>query len=890
MVTRIRLWLASLLRRRQFDRDVADELTFHMQARSDQLRREGVAASEAERRARLEFGNLDKYTEEVRDVRTGALFEQLRQDLRYGARVLLNRPGFAAAAILTLALGIGATATVFSLLDIVLLRPLPARNPEQLAHIYTSCRRGDVYCFSSYPEFLGYRSQSRTFADMAAFHPIDVNVGADSGGWVGSGLLVSTNYFSLLGIAPHVGQLFSPGWNVMGDPPVVLSHGAWLIRFGGEPSVVGRRIRLSGSSFRIAGVAPPEFRGTRLDVRPDLWLPIDTVSLLPTGAGRDLLAGRDTRWISGTIGRLRPGMTLPQARADMRAISDGLQAADPEQREGRFVTVEEGRRAALPPTAAADITRFVALLMGGVSATFLIACANIAGLLLARSAARRPEFELRRALGASRGRLVRQLLAEYLLLALAGTLSGILVAKWAMPLFAAYDLPGALAVASLDLGLNVRVLLFAAVLLVITGFFGLLPALGTTRGLAATTASRTTGEGTGRLRGHAVLLSAQVAVTIVLLVGAGLFIRSLQQGLALDVGLTGRPVVMAQIVPALEAYPPERTQTILNEATARLASLPGVVAASAATRPPLTTGSGFRAQDIEGYARGPDEEIRFESNFVWPGYFTVLGIQIRAGREFTDADRQGAPLVAVISETMARRYWAGRDPIGTHLSSRSFGEPVEIVGVARDIPVGLDGTAEPFVYLSLRQHPRFLSAPRPMVLLARAESNPSALAASTRRVLREIDPALPVTEITTLDAQIARLLMPQRLGSALLSALAGLTVVLVTVGVVGAVGYGISRRRREIGVRLALGARRAQVVSAMTRGALVPVAAGILVGLAGAVALGSLASSFLYGVEPTDIVTLTMAIIVVALFAGLASFVPAWRASSVNPTDVLRAE
>ncbi|MGH8637231.1 MAG: ABC transporter permease, partial [Burkholderiales bacterium] len=255
MLTRTRLWLASLLKRRQFDRDVADELAFHRQARAEHLRREGVPASEAERRARVEFGSLDKYQEAVRDVRTGAWVVQLRQDLRYAVRVLLNRPGFAAATILTLALGIGATATVFSLLDVVLLRPLPVRNPDELAHIYDSCRRGDVYCQMSYPEYLDYRSQSRTFIDMAAFHPVDVNVSADSGSWIGSGLLVSTNYFSLLGIAPHVGQLFSPGWNVRGDPPVVLSHGVWLMRFGGDPTVVGGTIRLSGSSFRIVGVA-----------------------------------------------------------------------------------------------------------------------------------------------------------------------------------------------------------------------------------------------------------------------------------------------------------------------------------------------------------------------------------------------------------------------------------------------------------------------------------------------------------------------------------------------------------------------------------------------------------------------------------------------------------
>lgn len=603
----------------------------------------------------------------------------------------------------------------------------------------------------------------------------------------------------------------------------------------------------------------------------------------------DLLTGRSTRWINGTVGRLRPGLTIAQAQADMRAISDGLQATDPE-RDRRFVTVEPARRAALPAAAAADITRFVALLMGGVCATLLIACANIAGLLLARGAARRPELELRRALGATRGRLIRQLLTEYVLLALAGTLGGLFVARWAMSVLAGYALPGAVSVASLDLGLNPRVLAFALVLLGVTGAFGMLPALGTTRGLSATTGGRTTGEGTGRVRGQGMLLGVQAAVTIVLLIGAGLFIRSLQHGLALDLGLTRRPVILAQAAPALEGYPPERARTVLSEARARLAGLPGVTAASVARRLPLATGSGFQAQGIEDYTPGPGEEMRFESNFVGPDYFRALGIEIRAGREFTDADREGAPLVAVISETMARRYWAGRDPLGRRITSRSFPAPIEVVGVVRDVTVGLDGTAEPYVYLPFVQHPRFLTAPATMVLLVRTESNPSPLAAWVRRVLHEIDPSLPVAQVTTLEARIGELLMPQRLGSALLSTLAGLTLLLVAVGVVGTVGYGVSRRRREIGVRLMLGARRHQVVAAMTRGTLLPVGAGIVAGMAGAVALGSVVSSFLYGIAPTDVVTLGGAVALLAAAAGIASFVPAWRAAGADPSEVLRAE
>lgn len=476
----------------------------------------------------------------------------------------------------------------------------------------------------------------------------------------GARVLVSTNYFTVLGVAPHAGQLTSPAWNVAADPPVVLAHDTWLARFGGDRSVIGQGIRVSGGTFRIAGVAPPEFRATRLDVRPDLWLAIDNIGLTPAGAGldrasgNDMLTNRGRRWMDGTIGRLRPGATIEQARADMRAISDGLQQTDP-GRDGRFVTVEPAGRAALPPGAAADITRFVVLLMSGVGAALLIACANVAGLLLARGAARRPEIELRRALGAGRGRLVRQLMSEHLLLAVAGTALGVLVARASMALLASYDLPGAVPIALLDLQLDARVLLFAFVLLTITGLFGLIPALGTTRGLAATTTSRTTGESTGRVRGQGLLLAAQVAVTLVLLVGAGLFIRSLQNGLSLDLGLSSRSVVMAQLVPALEGYPPARTQAIVDEALARLGSLPDVDVATAARQPPLTRGNGFQAQEIEGYSPRPGEEMGFESNFVAPGYFEVPRIGMRA------AAKSAPPIARALrwSASSARRWRAG---------------------------------------------------------------------------------------------------------------------------------------------------------------------------------------------------------------------------------------
>jgi predicted permease len=613
--------------------------------------------------------------------------------------------------------------------------------------------------------------------------------------------------------------------------------------------------------------------------------------LLPSGKSRpDLLTGRGSRWISGTVGRLRPGVTLAQAQVDMRVISDGLQAADPD-RQNRFVTVEAARRAALPPAVARDITRFVVLLMGGVGATLLIACANIAGLLLARGAARRPELELRRALGASHGRLVRQLLTEYLVLAIGGTLGGLIFSRWAMSVLAQYDLPGAVSVASLGLRVDARVLMFAAILLPITAAFGLIPALGSTRRLLATTGHRTTGEGTAGVRGQGTLLGVQAAITVVLLVGAGLFIRSLQHGLAFDVGLTRDPVLMVEAAPALEGYPAERTRAVLLEAASQLAALPGVTATSVARYPPLRTASGFSAQAIEGHTPAAGEEMRFESNFVGPDYFQALGIDIRAGRPLEDTDREGAPLVGVVSETMARRYWPSGDPLGKRITSRSFPTPIEIVGIARDVTVGLNRTADPHVYLPFMQHPRFLLAPGPMVLLARTEPSAAApLAASVRRVLHQIDPSLPVASVTTLETRIGELLMPQRFGSRLLSTLAGLTLLLVTIGVVGTVSYGVSRRRREIGVRLMLGAHRSQVVDAMTRGTLLPVGIGLIAGTAGALALGHTVSSFLYGIAPTDSLTLGTAAAALSAAAGIASFVPAWRAAGEDPSELLRSE
>ena len=884
----------NLLRRERVERELNQELDDYLAMLVEEKVAAGMSHDAARRAARLEFGGRDQVSERVRDVRIGTWLVNLIQDVRYGIRMSRRRPGFTTAAVLTLTLGIGATVTIFSLLDTVLLRPLPVENPDELANIYTSCRRGNPYCATSFLEFKDYQSQTRTFTDLASFQPMTVSARAESGSWVSDAMLVTDNYFTLLGLPPFAGQLLTPDMRADADPVVILSHDLWTSRFNGSPEIIGDSLQINAVAFRVIGVTSPGFHGTRAGSRPELWLPIESRSVWARArADTDPLASRGMRWISGTIGRRRPGVTVEQAQSEMRVISDGLEASDP-GRQGRFITVEPAGTMTLGAGSAQDVVRFINLLMAGAAATLFIACTNVAGLLLARGAARRREFELRRALGAGRARLVRQLLAEYLVLVIPGTLAGLVVAQGAMTVLGAYDLPGAVSIASLDLGLDARVMTFALVLMVMTGLFGLLPALGTTGVNAAhTVAERSTGQGTGTsIRGQGLLLAVQVAVTIVLLIGAGLFIRSLRNGLGLDIGMSSRHVVIASISPTLGRYSAAQTRALIEAAVTRLTSFPGIESAAVSSMAPLAQGAMGLFAEVDGYARAPDEEVRIEASWVGSEYFQTLGIDVSRGRSFTTSDRETAPLVAVINETMARRYWSDRDPVGGRLKIRSLGGlEVEVVGVSRDVTYGLVGAPGPFVYLPIDQNWVLMDrGPFTLALLAKADTADVPLVTTTRTVLREIDPAAPLLQVTTLDTRMSDLLMPQRLGSLLMTALASVTVVLVAVGIGGAVGYGVSRRRAEIGIRLALGARRRQVTAVMTRAAVVPVAFGLFGGILCSLAVGRLVSTFLYDVTPTDATTMVVASCLLAGVAALAAYVPAHRATAVSPMDVLRAE
>ncbi len=818
------------------------------------------------------------------------------QDIKYAIRSFAKNPGFTFAVLLTLALAIGANTAIFTMVDAVLLRPLPVHEPSELADIYTSCRRGFTYCTSSYPDFLDYRERNRSFTDMAAFAGTDVTLNDSEGARLVGALLVTGNYFSMLSVNASPGRMILPDDDRLGNPRavIVLSHRVWTNDFGQDPGVIGHDVRLNDSPYTVIGVAPKNFRGTRLSQSPDMWIPFSSLSMIATGrfAQSDPLVLRNTRWIGGVIGRRRSDVTIEQARADMISVSDGLRGEYP-TRGGRTITTEAMRSVTLPATSGRDIVRFVTLLMVVVGTALLIACANIANLLLARAAARRREIGVRIALGAGRGRLVRQLLTESLILSAGGALAGLAIASIALSFLSGYALPGFVSIASLDLTLDGRVVAFTGAVALFTGLlFGLAPALQTTslnltESLKGQSSDARLG---GIMKTRGILLSIQTAMALVLLIGAGLFVRSLQNGLDADVGFETRNLAMASFNLARRQYSEPQGLRFVQDFTERARQLPGTANVSSSVYPPLArSGSGFFIY-IDGYTPAEGEELRIEANWVGPDYFRTMGIRLINGRDISGQDRLGAPNVAVINETMARRWWPGEDSVGRtfRMHGDGSGSEVLIVGLAQDVKYGLNQDPEPFIYYPMAQHMgRALSR---INLLVATDAAPANVLPTLRQHMRELDPDLVVSELTTLQNRFAEYLMPQRMGTTLLSTLGGLTVLLTVVGISGVVAYAVNQRRREIGIRIALGAASTHILRVIVSGAMIPVAVGVVAGLVAAFGVTRLITNFMFGVAPTDPITFFTVPLLMASVALVAAYLPARKATVVNPTEALRSE
>lgn len=807
------------------------------------------------------------------------MLETLIQDLRYGVRVLFKHPGFTLVAVLTLALGIGANTAIFSVVNALMLRPLPYPDPERLVWV-EEVTPTDKSQPAWGAHFLTWQAQSQTLAGIAQVNGATRTLtGAGEAERVTVGE-VSASFLPLLGAQPLPGgRNFSAAEDAPGGERVaLLSHALWQRRYNGEPTIVGRSITLNDANYIVLGVLPADFR---FSSPFDVWTPL---ALNPVTE----LAG-PTQSFQTTVARLKPGVSLEQARVEMDTLRQGYEATRP---EAKLRIAGRTRLVPLREHLLGETRRALLVLLGAVTLILLMACANVANLLLARAVTRQKELALRAALGASRWRLVRQMLTECLLLALAGGAAGLLLATWLAGLLGSListDTIGGLARVT-TITIDLRVLGFTLLVSLLTGLlFGLFPALQ----LSPPNLNDSLKEG-GRSSGfhsrklRSALLVSEVALAIVLLVGAGLLIRSFVKLLNVDPGYRAENLLTAWI-----ALPPryrdnaQRVQ-FYEQVLQRLASLPGVASVGATSHLPLTgynMGSRLR---VEGRSPQPGEqEPSAPVARVNPAYFRTMGISLRAGRLFNDGDAQDAPSVALLSESLARKLFPKADPLGKRLNVGGSGaEWTTVIGVVNDLRYsGLDQQVEQAVYLSYWQMPR-----AGMALVLRATVEPASLAPALRNAVREVDPTLPSYDVLTMNERLFNSFAARRFNLLLLGGFATLALLLAGVGIYGVLSYVVTQRMHEIGIRMALGARGADVMRLIIRQGMTLVAFGVALGSLGAVALTRLMASLLFGVSATDPPTFIAVVSLLTLMALVACWIPARRATQVDPLIALRNE
>jgi predicted permease len=818
--------------------------------------------------------------------------ETLIRDLRYGARFIARAPGFALAAVISLGLGIGGNTAIFSLLNALLLTPMPVAQPERIVTIYTSDFSSTRYGASSYPDFLDFRQRGSAVADVTAYRLTPVSMNAGSETELAFIEMVSGNYFSLLGVGAMRGRVLAePDDRDDAAPATVISHALWTRRFANDPNVVGRTLQFNGRPFTIVGVAAREYLGGLRGLSVDAWIP-----MLPS---RTLVPDQRDSWTEQRgsrgmflFGRLRPGVSLAQAQAAFEVTAAQLYASYPREwrtirNTGRAISVVAERDARVHPDLTGPIAGFVALLMVVVGLVLLTACANVANLLLARGAARTREIGVRLALGSGRGRLIRQLLTENVLLAAAGGAFGVVAAKWLMTVLVSFKPPVPVPVA-FDLKLDTSVLLFTLGLSLVTGLaFGLAPAWHASKtDIVPVLKDEALGR-TPRSRLRSAFVVAQVACSMLLLVGSGLFLRSLLRARAIDAGFDPTNMIVMSVVPELQGYDEARGRNLYERMLAGVAAVPGVQSATLAESVPLYLFGSRRGTAVEGYQAQPGEDLETAYNIVAPRYFETLRVPMLRGRTFTEADRAGAPPVVIVNDAFARRYWPNADPIGKRISANGSQGPFrEVVGVTRTGKYNTLGEdPRPFYYLPLWQEYHGT-----VTLHVKTSSDPRTLVSSVRDAVRAVDGTVPLFDIKTMEEQMLVALLPARLAGTLLGAFGLLALLLASVGIYGVMAYSVVQRTREIGVRRALGAQTNNLLRLILGEGMRLAAIGFAIGLVAALALTRFVSSLLYGVTPTDPLTFVGALGILMAAALVACYIPALRALRVDPVTALRYE
>jgi macrolide transport system ATP-binding/permease protein len=813
----------------------------------------------------------------------------LLRDLRYGLRQLAAAPAFTAAAVVSLALGIGVNTAVFSLVNGFFLRPLPVAEPERLVAVYTTDPQTAGMLPMSWLNYLDLeRAAGGVLQATAAVRPLPVNLsGTGAAAERINAELVTGGYWRLAGVAPHHGRFFGPETDAEpgAHPVAVLSHGLWQRRFGGDPGVIGRTIQVNLRPYGVAAVAPEGFRGLNLLAEPEMWVPAGQRGELASGQIASFFELRRglMMWV---YGRLAPGATIEQAEAALAGLAGELERAYPEENAGRSLAVVPAAEAAIHPDRRGWFDLAGKVLMTVVGLVLLVACANVANLLLARAVSRRKEVAVRLAVGAGRGRMVRQLLAESLLLAVAGGAAGLVVGIVTREVLWRFRPP--LVPEGLDVGLDPRVLVFTLAAALGTGvLFGLAPALRSARTDLVTALKEEPSASPARRRRLPLaegLVVAQVVLSVVALVGAGLFLRSLGNVLALDPGFERQRLVFVSFDLGAQGYDRPRAEELFRRAVEATEALPGVESAVVAARGLLDGGGVMRGFEAGGRSAEGEQAPMVRLNAVGPGYFETVGVHLAAGRGFDERDRDDAPAVAVVNESAARRFWPDGGALGRRF--RFTGDEVEreVVGVARDAKyVSLADQPQPFVYLPLAQN----HVPA-ATLLVRTAGDPAPLAERVRQSVQRLDPELPLVRLDTMGAFLHAFPSALRMGSIFLGIFAALALVLTGVGLAGVLAYGIGQRRREIALRVALGAGRPQVRRLVLSRGFALVGAGLVLGLAAAVPFAHWIERFLVEGDPSDPLPFAVAGGVIALVAAVAVLLPARRAMATEPSLVLR--
>lgn len=895
------------------ENEIAEELSQHLEDRYNESIARGLSHQQAFREALEDLSDPEVLTRELKrvetrqasdpvvpGVRSRNMLDDLRKDLRYSARSLLKNRGFTTVAVMTLALGIGINTSLFSLVHAVLLRPLPYTDADRLVLLWGARNQdNDKQLLFSLPNYNDIRTQAELFETMATVNPGRFNLASEGQPEQVQSAMVSASFFDVFQVKPLHGRLFNPADDEPGIPRIaVISHSLWARKYASDPDAIGRGIVLDGQAWEIVGVLPADF-GFISSPRPtEVWIPfgLDTF--------RDRRFARDVHSIA-VVGKLKPGVTKAQAQTEMDAISARLEQEYPRSNHGRAIRVVPLREHAVK-----NLRTALFALLAAVSFVLLIACANVASLLMARATSRRREIAIRAALGATRGRLIRQLITESVLLSLVGGATGVLVAFWGssalsiLP-YQPYELYTIYSIPSEQIGVNLPVLAYALLLSLVTGLiFGLFPAMHGSRldlNEALKDGNAAAGERSGAW-GRSLLVAGEVALSIILLIGAGLMIRSFVRLIRVDPGFRADHVVAVDVNLSHARYRESANLTAFyGDLVNRLSNTQGVESVGGVESLPMVGAESIAAILIPGKQFSPSEEPRAVYNSVTGDYFGTMGIRLAQGRDFTEADHKDSARVAVINETMARRYFPGEEPIGKKVALvfealRFFRDRPpeldlamglrEVVGVVSDVKESrLEDETKPAIYIPLSQRP----VPQ-LTMVVRSATSAGALIETIRGTVAEIDKDQPIAAARTLDEVVARTVAPSRFSAWLIGLFSTLALALAAVGLYGVIAYNVMQRTREIGVRVALGARRSDVLRMVLVRGFKLAAAGIVAGVLGAYVLTRWISGLLFEVEATDPLIFGGIALLVLGVAMAACYIPARRAASVDPVIALRCE